>query len=253
MPTTWPYPRLIAHRGGGALAPENTLAAMRTAVAHGYTMVEYDVKLSADGVPVLLHDDTLERTTSGVGPMALLPYSQLMLLDAGSWYGPAFAGEPVPSLAAIARYTRACRVASNIEIKPCPGKECETGIQTARAALEFWQGADLPPLLSSFSKPALAAAAQAAPSLPRALLVDRHTPAHWLARARQLGCIAVHLDGRMVERQTVGEVHAAGLRMAAWTVNEPARARELFDWGVDAIITDALDRIRPDIRSTKLT
>jgi len=245
MQTTWPYPRFIAHRGGGVLAPENTLAAMRTAVAHGYAMVEYDVKLSADGVPVLLHDDTLTRTTNGTGPVALLPYASLALLDAGHWYGPAFAGEPVPSLTAIARYTRACEVASNIEIKPCPGRAYETGVQTAHTALDLWGDSSLLPLLSSFSDTALAGAAQAAPGLPRALLVGHQTTPGWLARARQLGCVAVHLDDAMVSRQTVTEIHKAGLRLAVWTVNEPARARTLFDWHVDAIITDALDRIDP--------
>jgi len=250
MQTTWPYPRFIAHRGGGALAPENTLAAMRTAVAHGYTMVEYDVKLSADNIAILLHDDTLARTTNGTGAVALLPYARLAQLDAGSWYGPTFAGEPVPTLAAVARYTRTCGVASNIEIKPCPGRERETGMQVARAALKYWQGVDLPPLLSSFSEMALAAAAQAAPDLPRALLVTNQTPIDWLARARQLGCIAVHLDERMVDRPMIHEVYQAGLRLAVWTVNEPARAQALFDWGVDAIVTDALDRIGPGIKLT---
>ena len=94
----WPYPRYVAHRGAGKLAPENTLAAMREGYAHGYRMVEFDVKLSADGVPFLLHDDTLDRTTDGAGPAGALPWSALATLDAGSWHSATYAGEPLPTL-----------------------------------------------------------------------------------------------------------------------------------------------------------
>lgn len=245
MRTTWNYPRHVAHRGGGALAPENTLAAMRAGAARGYAMAEYDVKLSADGVPFLLHDDTLDRTTDGSGDAGALPYGSLALLDAGSWRGPAWAGEPLPSLRAIARCTQACGMASNIEIKPSPGRERDTGEQVALAARALWRDARLPPLLSSFSETALAAAAQAAPELPRGLLIEGEPPVGWQERALRLGCIAAHLDHRAVREQTVRDARNAGLRLAVWTVNDPARARELLEWGVDAIITDALDRIDP--------
>jgi len=245
MDATWNYPRFIAHRGAGRLAPENTLAAMQVGVAHGYCMAEYDVKSSADGVPFLLHDDTLERTTDGTGDAGSLPYGSLALLDAGSWHGAPYAGEPLPSLRAIARYTQANDMASNIEIKPSPGRERETGEQVARAAQDFWRDARLPPLLSSFSEIALAAAAQAAPDLPRALLIDGEPPADWQQRTRQLGCIAVNLDNAFVREAIVRDVRAAQLRLVVWTVNEPARAQQLLDWGADAIITDKLDCIGP--------
>ena len=114
----WPYPRYVAHRGGGKLAPENTLAAMREGYAHGYRMVEFDVKLSADGVPFLLHDDTLDRTTDGAGRADALPWAELSKLDAGSWHSAAYAGEPLPTLSAIARWAIANGAACNIEIKP---------------------------------------------------------------------------------------------------------------------------------------
>ncbi|HWZ74476.1 MAG TPA: glycerophosphodiester phosphodiesterase family protein, partial [Casimicrobiaceae bacterium] len=100
----WPYPRYIAHRGGGKLAPENTLAAMRTGYALGYRMVEFDVKLSADSVPFLLHDDTLDRTTSGRGRADALTWTELSKLDAGRWHSPAFAGEPLPMLEQVAHW-----------------------------------------------------------------------------------------------------------------------------------------------------
>lgn len=244
--STWPYPRLIAHRGGGRLAPENTLAAMRAGAARGYAMVEFDAKLSRDGVPVLLHDDTLERTTDGMGAAAAQDFAALARLDAGSWHSPAYAGEPVPTLRAVARYTLANGIASNVEIKPCPGRERETGEAVARAASLLWQGAAVPPLLSSFSETALAAAGQAAPGLPRALLVEAGLPADWRSRLQRHGCVALNMNQQEVTREVVDEAHEAGVRLTAWTVNDPARARLLLDWGVDAIFTDALDAIPAD-------
>src|SRR5438093_923645 len=119
----WPYPRYIAHRGAGKLAPENTLAAMRVGYAHGYRMVEFDVKLSGDGVPFLLHDETLDRTTTACGRADAYSWGELAKVDAGSWHSPAFAGEPLPTLTAIARWAIANGVACNIEIKPTPGRE----------------------------------------------------------------------------------------------------------------------------------
>src|SRR5690349_23827271 len=169
--TDWPYPFWIAHRGAGKLAPENTLAAFRVGASHGYRAFECDVKLSRDGVPFLLHDATLERTTNGHGAAADLDWEDLSRLDAGGWHGRVTAGEPPASLAAIARYCRANSHALNIEIKPSPGREAETGDAVARAAENLWRGASTPPLLSSFRTASLAAARAAVPDLPRALLL----------------------------------------------------------------------------------
>lgn len=236
----WPYPRLIAHRGGGTVAPENTLAAMRAGRAHGYDMVEYDVKLSRDGVLVILHDDDVDRTTDGTGPAAQKTYAELAALDAGSWHSPDYAGEPVPTLRAVARYTLANGIASNVEIKPCPGREAETGAATALAVQALWREAARAPLLSSFSEAALAAAAKAAPDLPRALLLEGELPADWRKRLQGHGCIALNMNHRHITAEIVSRVHAAGYRLSAWTVNDPARLTLLQDWGVDGIFTDRL-------------
>jgi len=127
----WPYPRLCAHRGAGKLAPENTLTAMRVGHAHGYGMVEFDVKLAADNVAFLLHDATLERTTSGRGRADALPWRELSRLDAGGWHSAKYAGEMLPTFASIARWARAHGVACNAEIKAMPGRERETGAAVA--------------------------------------------------------------------------------------------------------------------------
>jgi len=163
----WPYPRHIAHRGAGTLAPENTLAAMRAGYALGYRMVEFDVKLSGDGVPFLLHDDTLDRTTSGRGRADALTWAELSKLDAGRWHSPAFAGEPLPMLEQVAHWAIANDVACNVEIKPVPGCERATGAAVALDALALWRGSRVQPLLSSFSEEALAAAKGAVPELQK--------------------------------------------------------------------------------------
>lgn len=248
MPSTfaWPYPKIIAHRGAGRLAPENTLASMRLGAQHGYTMVEYDVKLTRDGVPVLLHDDSVKRTSNGTGNAGEQTYAELGKLDFGAWHSPQYAGEPIPTLYAIAACTQAANVRSNVEIKPHTGAEAETGRQVALFARQLWSTATVPPLLSSFSEEALAAAQQAAPELPRALLIEGGLPGDWQSRLQRLQCVALNMDDRHTSRATLDTVHAAGYRLAVWTVNDPARARELFDWGCDAIFTDALGIIAPD-------
>ncbi|HET9764975.1 MAG TPA: glycerophosphodiester phosphodiesterase [Casimicrobiaceae bacterium] len=240
----WPYPRHCAHRGAGKLAPENTLAAMQVGFAHGYRMVEFDVKLSADGVPFLLHDDTLERTTDGRGPAGALAWAKLARLDAGSWHSRAFAREPVPTLEVIAGWAIENGVACNVEIKPMPGLDAKTGTDVALAARDLFRKASVPPLLSSFSEASLEAARAAVPELERALLVEE-IPADWQARLERLGCVALDPDYRELTKGLVASVLHAGYRVVTYTPNAPDVVARLLDWGVDTVITDAVDVIRP--------
>jgi glycerophosphoryl diester phosphodiesterase len=244
----WPYPRLCAHRGAGKHAPENTLVAFRYGAARGYRMIECDAKLSADGVAFLLHDATLERTTNGTGRADALGWRELAQLDAGSWHSPAYAGEPLPALAAVARWCQANDVALNIEIKPTPGRERETGAAVALDAKALWRGAAVQPVLSSFAPDALDAARMAAPELPRAWLIDR-MPDDWREQAMRLGCIALDLKHTALDEALVHEVRGAGLRLATWTVNDATRLAELLRFGVDTIITDEVDVVSPDARA----
>ena len=238
----WPYPKLAAHRGAGKLAPENTLAAFRFGHQHGYRMAEFDVKLSADGIAFLLHDATLDRTTNARGRADALTWRELSQLDAGSWHSPWYAGEPLPALATVARWSRANGVAVNIEIKPTPGRERETGAAVAVDAKALWSGEPVPPLLSSFSEAALEAARDAAPELPRAFLTEA-LPDDWRERLMKLGCIAVDIKHTLLTKARVDEFHDAGMRIATWTANEPAKVADLLAWGVDTLITDAVDVI----------
>lgn len=243
----WPYPRLVAHRCGGILAPENTLAGFDACRRFGYRMVEFDAKLSADDHLFLLHDDTVDRTTNGHGAAAQLNWQALAELDAGSWFGAGFAGERLPTLADAA--TRCARdgIAANIEIKPCPGRDVLTGTLVAGAALAMWQ-AQTPPLLSSFSQAALAAAREAAPTLRRGMLFEA-VPSDWLRIVRELDCVSLHADHTHLDEELVAGIHAAGLRVLAYTVNDPARARLLAQWGVDMICTDRIDMLAHDMLS----
>jgi len=240
----WPYPRWVAHRGAGKLAPENTLAAFRLGASYGYRAFECDAKLSADGVPFLLHDASLQRTTRGHGRAADLAWSELARLDAGSWHSRAFAGEPPASLDGVAAFCLENGHALNIEIKPTPGSEAETGRVVAEHATRLWRKAPLPPLFSSFQPGALAAAQAAAPEIPRALLLDSLRRG-WLDEAKALGCVAVVTAYPLMDEAVLSLLHAAGLRGLCYTVNDPAEAARLTAIGIDGLITDAVDRFPP--------
>ena len=135
--TPWPYPTLIAHRGAGKHAPENTLAAIRLGAEHGFSMMEYDVKLSQDGAPILLHDDTIDRTSNGSGLASSYTLGELLQFDFGAWLKAEYAAEPIATLHSIAAFTIAHNIHSNIEIKPETGLEAETGAKIARLAQQL--------------------------------------------------------------------------------------------------------------------
>jgi len=235
----------LAHRGGGNAAPENTLAAFRAGLAAGFRAFECDVKLSSDGVPYLLHDDTLTRTTDAHGAAAGWSWARLQRLEAGAWYGARFRGEPLASLDQVLAFAATHGVWLNLEIKPCPGTEVATGhAVAARAADWARQHPDLPaPLLSSFSLTALQAAraqldAQRA-ALPLACLYERFTEGD-IRAALALRADALHCDWRGLRAAEVHAVHAAGLALRVYTVNRAPTAARLLALGVDGLFTDSL-------------
>ena len=242
----WPYPRWIAHRGAGKLAPENTLAAFRVGASHGYRMFECDVKLSADGVPFLMHDSTLDRTTNGNGTGGDQPWAALARLDAGSWHSRAFAGEPLASFENAARYCLRNGYFLNIEIKPTPGTERHTGEVVAQHARRLWAGQAVPPLLTSFKTEALQGARDAAPELPRGLLLDS-LPEGWQQTALELGCIAIVCNHALWDERTVAQAKAASLQTLSYTVNDEWAAERLMALGTDGIVTDRIDLFSPTV------
>jgi glycerophosphoryl diester phosphodiesterase len=247
---------VLAHRGGGTLAPENTLAGLRAGLEHGFHAVEFDVMLAGDELPVLAHDERLGRTVAGDEAVSALPGAVLMSREAGAWHSPRFAGERVPAFEAVLAWCRAHGVWPNIEIKPATGHEARTGELVARATARAYadrvhRGGDradaiVPevPLFSSFSKPALMAARAAAPDVPRGWLIDR-VPHDWRERLAELGAVALHTNHRHLSDALAREIKAAGVWLFCYTVNEPERAREILAWGVDAFCTDRIDLIGP--------
>lgn len=240
----WPYPRWIAHRGAGRLAPENTMAAFRLGASHGYRMFECDAKLSADGVAFLLHDATLERTTNGAGVAGQQPWRELARLDAGGWHSRAYAGEPLPTLENLMRFCRAGGFFLDLEIKPTPGLERHTGEVVAREAARCFAGAAVPPFLTSFRPEALAGAQASAPHLPRGLLLDTLWNG-WFDVAHQLDCAAIVCNHALWDQATVAQVHGAGMRCLSYTVNDEWAAARLIALGTDGIVTDRLDLFSP--------
>src|SRR6185436_19559800 len=162
---SWPYPRIVAHRGGGALAPENTLGAIRLGAAMGFKGVEFDVMLASDGTPVVIHDETVDRTTDGKGEVSKMSYAELSGFSINKT-------EKIPRYEDVVRLCRELGIWANVEIKPAKGYELATGDAVARMTRELWKDAPVAPLLSSFSPVALAAAQEAAPELPRGGLCD---------------------------------------------------------------------------------
>lgn len=237
---SWPYPRIVAHRGGGRLAPENTLGAIRYGASLGFEGVEFDVMLAGDGTPVLIHDETVDRTTDGHGAVPKMSYAELARLNIEK-------REKIPRFEDAAQLCRELGVWANVEVKPAHGYERRSGESVALAARAHWQGAALAPLLSSFSAVSLAAAAAAAPELPRGLLVAR-VPRHWRELLRDLGCVALHCSHRSLSARLAQEIRAAGYAILCWTVNDRRSARKLLGWGVDCVVTDRLDRIPPDFQ-----
>jgi glycerophosphoryl diester phosphodiesterase len=224
-------PRVIGHRGAAARAPENTLAGFRRAAELGCTWVEFDVRLTGDDRLVVFHDDTLDRVTGAEGAVGATPLGELLKLDAG--------GEPMPTLAQALAQLRTLGLGGNLEMKAEPGREARLAASIAEALA----AAPLPPLLvSSFSLPALAAFAHAAPDAPRGMLIERLMPG-WLDTTAQLGAIAIVCDHENLQPQQAREVRISGRRLLTYTVNDPARARVLFAWGVDAVISDMPDTI----------
>jgi glycerophosphoryl diester phosphodiesterase len=247
----WPYPKVLAHRGGGTLAPENTLAGLRCGMERGFRAIEFDVMLARDGVPVVMHDPFLGRTVAGSGNVFDYDASELAAMDAGGWFGRQFDGEPVPLFVDFARFCKDSGVWMNIEIKPAPGFDIETGGAVARIAAEMFAReiatGELArvPLLSSFSQLALEAAHEVAPQVPRACLMSE-LPPDWERRARAVEAVAIHINHKHLTAELARAVKDAGFGLFCYTVNTPARARELLGWGVDAFCTDRIDLIGPD-------
>ncbi|MDK7742220.1 glycerophosphoryl diester phosphodiesterase [Helcobacillus massiliensis] len=238
--------RIIAHRGMSRLAPENTLAAFRMMAEHGVQWLECDVDLLGDGTAVLLHDTQLDRTTDRSGTIADLTRSDLEHIDAGSWFSPAFAGERIPTLDQLIDLLNALELNANIELKsPVGGAAAGRAlVDTVLKALDRLDP-DRRIILSSFNHLLIRRAADQLPGGPAgarielACLFTRATLREdWRTVIEMAGAGIVHPQDRGLTRAEVETMRAAGFDVNVWTVNDPARANQLLNWGATGICTD---------------
>jgi glycerophosphoryl diester phosphodiesterase len=221
-------PKVIGHRGAAAYAPENSLESFREARRRGATWVETDVKLTADRVAILMHDESLKRTTGIDRLVAETSRADL----------PKAVPTVEEAIACFAELGLGC----NVEIKPCPGREVETAEVAVQTLRRCWPAHLPPPLLSSFKTSSLMAARNAAPEFDRALLLDDFV-ADWRAQAEAVGAAGINTNGERLTAPWACAIKQAGFALGVYTIDEPAVARALFGMGVDCVITDAPDLI----------
>lgn len=236
-------PKVIGHRGAKAYAPENTLESIRTAASLGVEWVELDVKLTRDSVPVIFHDEELERITGVQGLVANTNYDELRDLDAGSWFGDSFSGARIPTLEEAVDVLLEHNLGLNLEIKPCPGREKETAEAALDHLSQIWDDFDRL-LISSFQHVSLEAALDLAPDYARGLLIGgEEMPENWKDMADYLDVKTINLGSNLVTRALVDDVMDLGLPLLVYTVNDPMEARQLQRMGVDAFFSDNPDVI----------
>lgn len=226
---------VIAHRGASSAAPENTLVSDEVARRGGAVWIENDVQPSKDGVPYIVHDTTVDRTTDGTGPVRSLTAAQLDALDAGSWFAPSYAGTRVPTLAAQLADLKERGGKLLLEIK---GRHSRA--EVARIVREI-RAQDMTDrvFVQSFDIPSLRYARQLAPELPLGLLrATLDADPVTLARDLHLAAYNVADTALTTRPDVVAELHAAGVAVNVWTVDSPARWKALDALGVDGIITN---------------
>ncbi|XKE46634.1 glycerophosphoryl diester phosphodiesterase [Halomonas organivorans] len=231
-------PRLIAHRGLSATAPENTLAAVRAAHAAGISWVELDVQLLGDGTPVIWHDRDVKRCSDGRGRLAEMTVAEARRLDAGGWFAPGYAGEGMAGLEEMLALLVEREMGVNLELKVNRGHDPE---RLAEAAVPAVMAA-LPPhrcLLSSFDARALARCrALAGPERLALGALFKRLPKDWAAQARAVSAWSVHADWRRLDEARARAVKAAGHALVCYTANDPSAFAPRWAWGVDAVISD---------------
>ena len=227
--------QVIAHRGASGTRPENTLVAFRRAAAFGAHMIELDVQLTRDGEVIVLHDDTLDRTSDGLGPVGAWDLAALRRLDAGSWFGPAFRGEPIPTLAEV---LAAVDLPVNVELKAGGG----VGLEERTLAVVLAAGALDLIVFSSFDAGALARLRALTADADLAVLWTRKAVSLALGLAKRVAATALHLRKTAASPEGLAAARDAGLSVRVWTVNEPKEFARLEHSGATGVFTDYPER-----------
>lgn len=236
---TLSLPKFMAHRGASAVAQENSLAALRKAAELGASWVEFDVMLTSDGVPVLHHDADLMRIAGTGRLMAQTSFAELRQINRKL-------EEPIPSLTEAIAELRRLGLMANVEIKPTPGEGRRTADHVVAWLAEQWRE-ESPPLISSFDWEALEVVRALRPDWPIGVLIDfeetgdsASQAAGWRETAERVGAVSLHINKGSVTPEIVAEAKSIGLKVLAYTVNDPAAAQQLFALGVDSVFTDCV-------------
>ena len=235
-------PPVIAHRGASAYAPENTLAAFIKAAQLGIKWVEFDVMLAASGEPIVFHDETLDRTTNRNGDIIHHTYAYLYTLDAGCWFAPQFSGERIPLLQQVLAFLVEMKMSANVEIKPLPGQEERTAVRALEVINAIFPQPNPAILFSSFSIESLKCLRRYSENCLLGLLLHEWDKG-WEKHCDELNCVSVHVNEEILTEAKAAKIKAMGKKLLCYTVNDPLRAAELYSWGVDAVFSDAPDRI----------
>jgi glycerophosphoryl diester phosphodiesterase len=240
-------PKVIGHRGAAAYAPENTLESIATAADLGVEWVELDVKLTKDMVPIIFHDELLDRTTNGSGAVADTLYEDIRQMEAGSWFGDSFAGIKIPTLEEAVDVLLRHDLGLNLEIKPCPGREKETAEAALDMLSQIWDDHKRL-LISSFQHVSLEVARDMTPDWARGYLIGgEEMPENWKDMADYLDVTTMNIGTRLLTRELCDEIMEMELPILAYTVNQPDEARQLQRWGVDCLFSDCPDVILENI------
>ncbi|MCB1651544.1 MAG: glycerophosphoryl diester phosphodiesterase [Alphaproteobacteria bacterium] len=247
---TLKLPKIIGHRGCAAYAPENTLEGLHMAADMGVEWVEFDVKLTKDQVPILFHDDTLDRTTDTTGLVAEMLYEDIRELDAGLWFGESFMGARIPTLEEAVDVLIERDLGVNLEIKPCPGREKETAEVVLDVLSGIWDEHDKL-LLSSFAWPCLEVALEMAEDWFRGFLLPGgdEWAENWAEMATYFRASTLHFNGNTASAEQIRSLLALEKPLLAYTINDAEHARALQRLGVDGFFTDAPDVLQDGIFS----
>ncbi len=239
-------PSVIGNRGAAAYAPENTLESILTAAEMGVKWVKLDVKLTKDSVPIIFHDDDLDRTTNGHGPVAAMSFSDIRDLEAGSWFSDSFAGIKIPTLEEAIDVILEHDLGINFEIKPCPGREKDTAEAALDILARIWDEPERL-LISSASHVSLEVAMDMAEEWSRGFMMEEEGPENWKELAEYLNVATIHIDGTTATREQVEDILELQKPVLAYTINDPQLAKTLRQWGVDGMFTDDPDAVNDSL------
>lgn len=230
-------PKLIAHRGASLSAPENTLASLIKAKEMGAKWVEFDVRLTHDKKAIIMHDDTLDRTTNGEGLIADFDFSEIKDLDAGSWFDRKYRGESIPTLSQYLQVAAKLSLGINVELKATESQAQSLVSCVLKTLKQYWPEHLPTPLISSGSQACLVALKHYYSSYFYGYILSEWSD-DWKKIMKTLSCISLHVDYQYLNIERVAAIKICDKKVLAYTVDEEPIAQSLFDMGVDAIFSN---------------